>query len=309
MDILKLFQDFNVPHIQSGHKHARAGWVNTSCPFCTGNPGWHLGFCMNSAEPQFYNRFVCWRCGGKGTVRTTAALLGISTEKAKEVLSRYGAGYQPRMKHRAETIRRPTRIKLPSPKQKIKDIPRARDYIEGRNFDPEYLAKEWSVYATVALPTSFPFRIVTPIKYRRVPVSYQGRTYIDAEPKYKAADKDKESIHHKDIVFGLDEAREHDTCFIVEGVFDVFRLGPGAIATFGIKYRVPQAHVIARNFKRAILLFDDDPQARWQSEQICIDLAQRGLEVEELLLDGHDPAEMTEDEASHLRSEYLSTTR
>jgi hypothetical protein len=304
-DVLKFYQDFNIPHIQSGHKHARAGWVNTACPFCTGNPGWHLGFCTNTADSRFSGRFVCYRCGGKGVIRTVGKLLGLRPEKAREVACRYGLGYQPKMRYPKEVPRLPKRIQLPEPKQSIMEVPLARQYIEERRFHPVMLADEWGVYATTGLPVTYPYRIVTPITYKRVPVSYQGRTYTGAEPKYKACDRDKESIHHKDIVYGLDKARDYDTCIIVEGVFDVFRIGPGAVATFGIKYRTPQVYIIARHFARAVLLFDDDPQARWQSEKICADLAQRGLEVEELILDGHDPADMSDTDARAIRKEFL----
>ena len=42
MDIVQLYQDHNVDFMTEGHPHCRPGWVNTVCPFCTGNPGYHL---------------------------------------------------------------------------------------------------------------------------------------------------------------------------------------------------------------------------------------------------------------------------
>ena len=44
MDVLRLYQDYGVDHLTEGHKHCRDGWVNTPCPFCSGNDGYHLGW-------------------------------------------------------------------------------------------------------------------------------------------------------------------------------------------------------------------------------------------------------------------------
>lgn len=44
MDIVRLYHDYGVDHRTEGHKHCRPGWVNTECPFCEGNKGFHLGW-------------------------------------------------------------------------------------------------------------------------------------------------------------------------------------------------------------------------------------------------------------------------
>ena len=57
MKLIQLYQDYNVPFQTEGHKHCRDGWVNTECPFCTGNPGLHLGATLDGKI------FTCWRDG------------------------------------------------------------------------------------------------------------------------------------------------------------------------------------------------------------------------------------------------------
>ena len=44
MDILSLYQEHGVMIADEGHKHSRPGWVQTTCPFCTGHEGYHLGY-------------------------------------------------------------------------------------------------------------------------------------------------------------------------------------------------------------------------------------------------------------------------
>ena len=56
MDIERIYRDYNIPHATEGHKHCREGWVNTACPFCSGNEGLHLGY--NNADDYYF----CWRC-------------------------------------------------------------------------------------------------------------------------------------------------------------------------------------------------------------------------------------------------------
>ena len=69
MDIIRLYRDYGIDHKAEGHKHTRPGWVNTECPFCTGNPGMHLGW--NLKEEYFF----CWRCGWHAPITTLSELL------------------------------------------------------------------------------------------------------------------------------------------------------------------------------------------------------------------------------------------
>ena len=84
MDIIKFYEDYGISYLLEGHKHCRPGWVNTECPFCTGNPGVHLGFSLTE------NYFHCWRCGGKNTVETIQKLVGCSKDEARRIFKEYG---------------------------------------------------------------------------------------------------------------------------------------------------------------------------------------------------------------------------
>ena len=78
--------------------------------------------------------------------------------------------------------------------------------------------------------------------------------YITCPTKY-------EIIEHKHILFGHPDTFKQDTCIVVEGVFDVFRFGVGAVATFGIKYTQEQLKLLSTMFSKVYVMYDDDPQA------------------------------------------------
>ena len=311
LNIHKLYKDFHIPHMETGHKHCRPGWIQTKCPFCSGNPGWHLGFCFDNSS-DFKGRFVCYRCGGKSTLRALSAILKINIGAAKKIAQQYGL--KDTIK-KAQIPRNRTKIIKPiqhpiTPLYNPSDVKLASLYLKNRGFDVKELEKEWKVKATTHLPLDQRFRIIVPIFYKNKMVSYQGRDYTNKQsPKYKACPKENEGVHHKNILFGLDKVKG-SSCVLVEGVFDVFKLGAGAVACFGIKHRPEQIKLLQQRFKKVSVLFDNDlqvtAQSKKQSKKICIDLAQRGIEVQEIILDKPgDPGDLSLDEARKVMYEIL----
>ncbi|MFZ2799119.1 MAG: hypothetical protein WAZ30_02760, partial [Syntrophorhabdus sp.] len=84
MDIERLYRDFGVDYASEGHRHARPGWINASCPFCTGNPGYHLGFDLDG------NYYYCWRCGWHPIIQTISKLTNISEPEVRKFIKQYG---------------------------------------------------------------------------------------------------------------------------------------------------------------------------------------------------------------------------
>lgn len=317
-DALKFLRDYAIEHVQEGHKHCRPGWVQTPCPFCTGNPGYHLGFCFDSGS-KFAGAFVCWRCGGKSTVRVIQKLLGCSWDKARMVAVQYKGRAGKRIKRERTVIPKvPRSISgLPDGVDEITRWPGAAKYVLSRGYTPEYLSETWGVRASgpggsVFRYGDYAYRLIIPISLRGRIVSYHSRDYTKKQSvPHKACPVEIETVHHKNIVGGFDQAMATETGagVFVEGFFDAFRLGPGACPLFGIKYRLPQIQFIAKHFRRAVVLFDGgEIQARRQSEKICTELAHRGVEVHEAILTGGDPDEvMDADEAREFMSKWLDS--
>lgn len=294
MDIYQLYNDYSIDYRTEGHKHCRPGWINTECPFCSGNPGYHLGYHINS------NIFVCWRCGWHPITLTISKLLRIELKEIYQILKNY-AIYIPNennlryVKVNKKFHKFPSGV-IPLEKKHI-------NYLIKRNFDPEQIEKEWKIVGTGPISfldkIDYRFRIIVPIIWKNQQVSFQGRDITDKNNlRYKACPEVREIIKHKDILYG-NSNKWRFTGICVEGITDVWRLGPSSFATFGIKYTPNQLRVIAKTFKRVPIFYDPDPQAIIQANKLCADLKFRGVDAF-LITEKTDPAEMSQEEANYL---------
>ena len=299
MNIIQLYKDFNVPFATEGHKHCREGWVNTTCPFCTGNPGMHLGY--NMAD-DFY---VCWRCGWKATHKALALLIHVSEKEAKEIARKYGG-----KSHVTSTVTvrvGQKRFRLPPSTASMND--RHKRYLTKRKFDPEVIEKIWDVQGTGPISImdgiSFSHRLVIPIYWENRIVSFQTRDITAKHSlRYITCPEQREIIKHKHIFYQAIPTKDSDACICVEGVTDAWRFGYGAIATFGIKYTKYQVREISKRFKKVFVVFDDDPQAIKQSEKLTAELILRGVDAYSIKIQG-DPGDMAQTDADALKKELL----
>lgn len=298
MDIEQLYRDFNIPHETEGHKHCRPGWVNTICPFCTGNEGLHLGYDTNG------NKFVCWRCGGKYAPKVISILANVTYAKAFELLNQYGAVSYKR-KEPKKAIRAKI-FKLPSNSTKLQL--NHRTYLEKRTFDPDKLEKEWGLLGTGPLAKldklNYKHRIIIPFYWGSKMVSFDSRDITDkAKNKYMACAEAREHIGHKQILYGLQD-KWSGTGICVEGPSDVWRFGNKSFATSGIKYTSKQVRIMANTFKRVAVCYDDDPQAIIQAEKLVSELKFRGVDAFRVAIIG-DPGAMSQKEADYLVKQLI----
>lgn len=290
MRILELLHHLNIPYMTEGHKHCRPGWANMPCPFCTGNPGMHLGVEIEHAY------FQCWRCGSHRTGDALTRLSGQPLSLILELMRQFGG--KSRL-NRHEIVRAPRRKNFKWPTGTGPLTAGQCRYLEKRKFDPDRICYEWDLKGTgpVALLDGIDYkhRILAPITWKGTYVSFQGRTTADVQPKYKACPKDRELYHHQHILYGKPEEWT-DEGICVEGITDVWRFGPRAFAVFGIEYTLPQIREIARAFKRVAVVFDDDPQAVIQAHKLIAELRMRGVDAWWVPIIG-DPGGMTPDDA------------
>jgi hypothetical protein len=294
-----LLQHLNILFQTEGHKHCRPGWLNMPCPWCTGNPGLHLGW--NIEKEYFY----CWRCGYHPTVKTLMKLSGLSIRQIKDLIRQYGG------KPKISTINLPSR----TPRKKGFQYPTGtgelqanhKKYLEQRNFDPNYIEKLWGIKGTGPISQldniDYKHRILAPISWNGKTVSFQTRSIGKAEPKYKACPQDRELIQHKHILYGKQELWK-DTGICVEGITDVWRFGPMAFAIFGISYQIEQVKEIVKHFKKVIIVFDDDIQALKQADRLVAQLKLSAIDTWKIPIIG-DPGSMEQDDADHFVKEIL----
>lgn len=301
-DVRQFYEDYDIDTAPETHKHNRVGWVNTECPRCSGNPGYHLGFSEQTGQ------FVCWRCGFMPITEAVRLLTRVSWPEAKRIIKEYGGGKEYRRYERAPKEKD---IDVEFPLGTLDHLPkRHREYLEDRDFDPDRLIDMWDLKATGnKAKGQNKNRIIVPIYYKNRLMSYQGRAIADnVDPKYKACDMENERRHHKYCLYGIDLAIG-DSVLVLEGVTDVWRMGIGSVCTFGIKYKEIQVLLLARHFKNVFVMFDPrEPAAQQQSKNLTMQLNAMGRKAEQITYDSDkDPASLSDDDAKYIMRELLIT--
>lgn len=300
MDIIQLYQDFSVDYQTEGHKHCRPGWVNTPCPFCTGNPGYHLGYNL------YGDYFFCWRCGPKQTDYTISKLLNIAYSQAQDIGKQYGllvSDIPIKVEIKRKAFKYPTGVG-PLENNHIR-------YLQERNFDPDHLIELWDLQATGPISKldniDYKHRIIIPYEWDKQIVSFDSRSITihgSDKTRYKACPKERETIDHKNILYGKQKYWK-STGICVEGPTDVWRLGPFSFAVSGIQYTPKQVRTIAKNFKRVPVLFDPEPEAIIQADKLIADLRFRGLDSFRVDLK-QDPGSLSQEEADYIVKQLIN---
>ena len=274
MNITNLYNHYGIQVASESDKHYRDGWVNTPCPFCTGNQGHHLGY------NTYDNYFRCWRCGFHPTLKVLQSLLNLNYNEAKKILYEYkGKTYY---KTAPVQIRKKA-FKTPSNLKPISEVALASIYLRKRGFDPLLLESKYNLKASGPISylddIDFRFRIFAPIYFNGEMVSWQTRDYTGKSTlKYISCPSARELIKHKHILYQLP-----DTGFIVfcEGIFDVWKVemaGYPATCCFGIDYLEQQMKLLI-GYEKIIIFFDSEKQARERAEELKERLLFIGKEV------------------------------
>ena len=286
-------KDFGVPFSYKG-KQISKGFIGISDVFNKGfhDTDYHLGW--NIAGQYLYS----WIDGGHSLYEFVH--LVCPDRPYSKILSEYSDefAYVERLKHtNAET--------LEVPFKSILDYPAAIKYIKGRKFDPEYLAEKYDLrYGGIV--GNWSYRIITPIYHNGIIVSYQGRTIAKdtSIARYMTLDVEKSLVNPKDILYNADNAT--DTGVVLEGVYNVFRWGDGAVASLGTSFTESQIRALAQ-FNRVIIAFDSEKKAQMKAKKLAKSVSAIGcknVEVVDFEFAGKkDVAECSEEEIQEFKKE------
>lgn len=247
-----------------------------------GKGKWRLGIEISTG------RCNCWTCGGHSL---KYALARASNCYAKYIESLLGKIWFEKF---TEPTRRNNKLRLPKGVGELQQC--HNDYLWDRGFDPEELQRLWKI-AGIGLVSYLQWSIFIPVNLNNETVSWTTRS-ITKEGKYSSARPEHEIVRLKDTLYGVDLART--AIIICEGPTDVWRVGPGAVATFGVALTSSQVNMISR-FPKRIICFDSDRAGRKKAESIAFLLSGipgRTIKVE---LDAEDPASASQSEIRRLR--------
>ena len=202
----------------------------------------------------------------------------------------------------------------------------AIQYLRSRQFDPQEIATQWGVTFcdwSVATNPQFKYRLVIPI-YRPGPtlgalpsgeqrrpfrVGWQAREIGmgDAgEPKYLTMT----GMQKSQLLYGLPEAlNTSGPVWIVEGVTDAWRVGPGAVALFGKSLGRVQHTLLLKHFvgRPLVVLLDRDARKDALGIQRILQDARRSLPGDRRVVIAEIPAGRS-DPGDSTREELLAST-
>ena len=252
-------------------KNTIPGQISVRCPFCDDHSN-HGHFDPKSG---FYG---CWRCKGGHPIAALMRLGNINYETAKKLV---GENKGSKIASEVKPIEHAKTLELAGTSLAM---PMHKSYLEGRNFDIQELEFYHGIKYTGPMykwnNIDFQWRVIIPIfDVDNKLVSFQGRDVTGKqELRYKCCPVDLAIKHHKHTLYGAELCTKKNRIVVVEGVFDAWRLGAGAVATFGTSVTKEQIKLMAQ-WQEIVLAFDPEPDAQKHANEIATELAAIGRKV------------------------------
>ena len=253
--IIDLLQKFEITYWTSGNNVSEDS-VNIKCPFCDDHSN-HLGIFEDTLI------FHCWRCGAKGHFAYLLSVLThLSYEECQRLLELNVVNFKGCAVQTIENIISSEKksdkivaqeVGLPKyfePVTKNMNFPLLEMYLKRRKIDLETIIKYGCGICQVG---KYMNRLIIPVVFQGRIVSFQAADMTGrGEIKYKTADNEVNRW-----LYNYDSIK--DIMIITEGILDCWRVGEGAVATFGTHITEKQKDLIlAKNLKELILCWDGD---------------------------------------------------
>ena len=284
-----VLQQFRIPFESEG-KYSRPGWIQIHCPFCSGGKDPHKLYAGINTSYGYVN---CWRCGYHNLLHTLSVLTGEPKQAVRKILGEVEFDPRPEVERRGL-------LKLP---EGIGPFAKAHQrYLQGRGFDPEEIETLWGVQG-IGIAPKLQWRLFIPIIHLGETVSWTTRSIGNLGTRYISASPSEEAVNHKELLYGEDYCRY--AIIVCEGPTDVWRIGPGAVATFGTGYRTAQVERMSCYGIR-VVCFDNEPDAQARARRLCDQLEGYRGETYNVTLSKQDPGQSPKKEIARLRKRFLT---
>jgi DNA primase len=293
-NLIEYLDDAGISYYESG-KNISNNWIGLNCPYCDDSSN-HLGINLESKI------FSCFRCGEKG--RITKLIMKLENKHYNEIIpiiKQYGRMDKYEYKTDGEKSNIPIK-KLILDKSDIL-YGQHKDYLHRRGFDPDLLEHKYMLRSG-RITSEYKHRILIPYRIKGKDVSFSTRDVSGLSTvKYIHCPVFHSIVAPKEMLYNVDNCK--DSCIVVEGTFDVFRIGSGSVALSGIQYTTNQLLVLSK-FKRIFLLFDPEEKAQEMALQLGRDLTfcSSSIEVVQIKIDC-DPGDMKDEDVKHLKRELF----
>ncbi len=297
IDFKRMFDDLHIEH----RDDTKRSWIHVNCKFCKDPIDTHFNGGFYELNPRYY----CWRCGSHSYYDAISKLLNISIADTKKLFQTYTYISE---KKAPERIARAEHLDLPGYPLNEKE----RAYLISRGYDVDYLISKFHIRGG-GLTGEWAYRILVPIYYKGVLVSWTGRSILDRKtidelkiPRYKNLAIEQSVINPKEIFFNVDNCNG-DSVILAEGPFDVLKMSDDTICSLGTSVTREQELFLANNFKKVFIAFDNEPAAQAKAKHLGMNLSSAGMKVEVVNIcedfGKNDPGELTEEEVRQIKKE------
>lgn len=296
IDFKRIFDNVHIPT-----RNTSRNWTNCNCPFCVNPKDTHFNGGFNILSP----RYNCWRCGGHSWYDALSLILNIPVNQVSSFIKSYTfVSKEKDVKKTAQA----EHLELPG--YRLDDF--EKEYLKGRGFDVDYLQSKFFLRGG-GKTGEWAFRILIPIYYRNVLVSWTGRSILDRKtikemniPRYKNLSVEQSVINPKEICFNCDSSNK-DSVMLVEGPFDVLKMGDDTICSLGTGVTPEQVLFLKNRYKKIFICFDNEPAAQEHGREVGKNLASVGVDVELVNIcsafNKNDPGELDYNEVIEIKKE------
>jgi hypothetical protein len=283
-DVIKYLDARGIAH--SSGKNVSGGWVGIQCvyPLCDDRSN-HLGINLQSGLHS------CWKCGNKGGPEHLVMLIDrCDYGRAADVVRKFSSGL---ITNREEHVRLGSFMLPKFCSYEPHGIHAA--YLASRGYDWQELVAQYDIRFTgpvAYVDTSrgkihYRWRIIIPIYVDGAMVNFTSRDVTGrSDARYKTAPDDIAMMPGGTVVYNLDNAG--DRIALMEGPFDVWRIGPGAVGMLGTVFTEEQLELIAAKQPSRLYVVYDHGAAEI-AEELGTRMAKLVPRVDYLWLDEGDP--------------------
>ena len=303
MNIIEFLEENNIKIWYDG-KNISDGYIGIKCLFCNDSSN-HLGIRVKDLK------ISCWKCGKHSLVDLVKEVLQIDFKAALNI---------------ARSIERDDLIRPIITDKKSGDISNARtilpfnsrdifprihiQYLRSRGFNARKIIRQYNLKACYR-SGKYRYRIIIPCYMHGKLVSFTARDITDQQkPKYLAASKAETNFPPGQCIYNFDTVERGGKAILVEGPFDVFRMGHGSICFFGVRLTGQRMIEIAnKDLDKLYIFFDTEPQAQKYARSLAVTLAPLVKNVEILQITNPafvrrklDPGELSFEHAARIKN-------
>ena len=298
MNLKDLLDEYSIEYWTDG-KNVSKGWTNVQCPYCDDESN-HCGIRNSDLKVN------CWKCGRHNILNLVVTITGIPYSEAKNLklyLSRAGDGINPPSHDDPKAV---LANYVCLPPESTMHFPKShRRYLKERGFSSTRIIRKYKLRAVHTIG-EYKFRIIIPIYMDNKLVSFTSRDITDQqEPKYLHSRIKQSIIDPKNAIYNYDSVTPGTDAFLMEGPIDTWKMGDGALGSFGVQLTDRQLIYLKRKKIRKMFLFlDGDKEGRKAAKRLSFVLAPLVQVLEILTIDkDQDPGNLSIAEAESLKHE------